>query len=408
MIADFESVLAPCTPDEVPVGESYNTQLHQPDGYSWTCVDFNNTKRASNCYRTRDPNENVAIRLIEEIVNQVEVLEFEWGQFQEESNNNMVISEEDEMDISGECCICKKNLHTRVHDNMEGIVRHHTHLPPFNFIGYAHNYCNFVTKTMFIYPVLMHNNANYDMHFVIKALPELKRRGIVTSVEIVPKSTEKYLAVILNGKIRLLDSLAFTQSSLAELVKNLRKSNYDFSITRQEFAEEIENGLSVDLILKKGVYCYERMRSLADFELTELPPQSDFYSTLTKQGISNKKYRHAQNVWNSLNMQTMGDYHDFYVRGDSAILADVMGKIRDMIYSVYEIDILHCFSLPMVSIDCMLKYTGVEIELLTDPDKELFFSKGIRGGFCSTGLSLLFFSHLASISPKPIFFSQEA
>ena len=33
--------------------------------------------------------------------------------------------------------------------------------------------------------------------------------------------------------------------------------------------------------------------------------------------ISEKDYLHVDNIWNMFKMNTMGDYHDFYLKTDS-------------------------------------------------------------------------------------------
>lgn len=40
----------------------------------------------------------------------------------------------------------------------------------------------------------------------------------------------------------------------------------------------------------------------------------------------------------------------------------------------------HYISLPQLAFDCMLKLTGVHIELMEDPDMVMFVEQNIRGG----------------------------
>ena len=46
----------------------------------------------------------------------------------------------------------------------------------------------------------------------------------------------------------------------------------------------------------------------------------------------------------------------------------------------YKLDPLHYYTAPGLSWDALLKYTKIDLELLTDMDMYLFIEKGMRGG----------------------------
>ena len=52
----------------------------------------------------------------------------------------------------------------------------------------------------------------------------------------------------------------------------------------------------------------------------------NFFSSLKNRCISEKGYFKAINVWNVFKMNTMGDYHDLYLKADVLLLAHVFGK----------------------------------------------------------------------------------
>ncbi|BFZ23189.1 hypothetical protein BsWGS_26228 [Bradybaena similaris] len=134
------------------------------------------------------------------------------------------------------------------------------------------------------------------------------------------------------------------------------------------------------LLLRKGVYPYEYVDSHDRFDETQLPPKEAFYSKLTREGISDSDYAHAQKVWKAFDCKTLGDYHDVYLKTDILLLADIFETFRNTSMRNYGLDPAHYFTLPGLSWDALLKKTKVELELLTDLDMHLFFERGKRGG----------------------------
>ena len=63
-------------------------------------------------------------------------------------------------------------------------------------------------------------------------------------------------------------------------------------------------------------------------------------------------------------VNTMGDYHDLYLRTDVLLLADVLEKFIGTCLEYYGLDPCHYFSSPGLSWDAMLKMTGIELELI--------------------------------------------
>ena len=79
-------------------------------------------------------------------------------------------------------------------------------------------------------------------------------------------------------------------------------------------------------------------------------------------------------------MNTIGDYHDLYIKTDVLLLADVFEKFIKTCLDYYGLDPCHYFSSPGLSWDAMLKVTGIELDLISDIDMHLFIEKGMRGG----------------------------
>ena len=93
----------------------------------------------------------------------------------------------------------------------------------------AHNVCNLRYKTAKDIPILFHNGAKYDYHFIIKELAE-KFKG---QFESLGENTEKYITFsvpikkelennkIISYKIRFIDSFRFMPNSLSSPADNL-------------------------------------------------------------------------------------------------------------------------------------------------------------------------------------------
>ena len=76
----------------------------------------------------------------------------------------------------------------------------------------------------------------------------------------------------------------------------------------------------------------------------------------------------------------MRGYHDFYCESDTLQLADVFENLRDRLMETYGFDVAHSYTLPGFSWKAALKYTGQELELISDREKYDFVEKDKRGG----------------------------
>ena len=107
---------------------------------------------------------------------------------------------------------------------------------------------------------------------------------------------------------------------------------------------------------------------------------SDEFDKMKPKEISDEDYEHAQKVFKDFACKNLDDYTGLYVKTDTIQLADVMENLIDVCLEKYKLDPVHYVTAASLAMDGMLKVTGVEIELLTDPDMYLFFDEGIRGG----------------------------
>ena len=79
-------------------------------------------------------------------------------------------------------------------------------------------------------------------------------------------------------------------------------------------------------------------------------------------------------------MNTVGDYHNLYLKTDVLLLTDVFEKLINTCLEYHGQDPCHYFSCPGLSWDMMLKMTKIKLEFILDIGMYLFIEKGMRGG----------------------------
>ena len=353
-------------------------QKHEPVSFSYyiKCFDDSVCEPILRTYTKEKPEDkdamDVFIQWLEEDVKAIANIK----------PKEMIFTEEDKKRFNKEteCWICRELLNNDK-------VRDHCHYTG-RYRGPAHNSCNLKYRKPKFIPVVFHNLSGYDSHLFVKKLGSPNEKE---NMDCIPNNEEKYISFSKNikvgeykdkktgevkdktFKIRFIDSFKFMGSSLEALANNLPKDAFN-NLERYYTKEEAE------LIKRKGFYPYEYMNTEERFNETQLPPKEAFYSRLSGKGITKGDYKHALNVWNVFKMKTLKEYHELYNETDVLLLADVFENFRNNNLKIYGLDPAHYFTSPGLSWDACLKITGVELELLTDPDMLLMFERCIRGG----------------------------
>ena len=263
-------------------------------------------------------------------------------------------------------------------------VRDHCHITG-KFRGSAHQECNLklrIKPENLKIPVIFHNLRGYDSHFIMQQIGEIankyayidkKRKEQPLTINVIPNNMEKYMAFMLGNHLTFIDSFQFMGSSLDKLVSNLPKDDLIYTC-------KVFKGKRLNLMSQKGVYPYDFMDSFQKFYQTELPNKDQFYSILNDQHITEDEYDHANKVWNTFMIKTMGEYHDLYLVSDVLLLTDVFENFRKTCMQYYKLDPCHYFTSPSLTWDAMLKMTNIKLELMTDIDMFQFIEKGMHGG----------------------------
>ena len=376
--ADFEALtekIQGCQPNnEKSYTEAYQKHTDCGYGYKVVCCYDDKYSKPVQIYR----GENAIHKFMENMLEEVNWCK---SKMKKHFNKPLKMTKEDEKDFQKaiKCHICDQQ-----YTDKDIRVRDHCHITG-KFRGSAHQDCNLklrIKPDNIKIPVIFHNLRGYDSHFIMQQIGEIAKKHAYKNkrgeechmnINCIPNNMEKYLAFMLGNHLVFLDSLQFMNSSLDNLIKNL--PDEAFKYTKQEFEKEQFN-----LMKQKGIYPYDHMDSFDRFNETQLPEKQDFYSILNNEHISDEQYKHAQNVWNTFNLKTMGDYHDLYLKSDILLLADVFENFRKTCLQNYKLDPCHYFTSPGLSWDAMLKMTNIKLELITDIDMFQFIEKGMRGG----------------------------
>ena len=408
--ADTESIIKPTTSPNTD-SNTVHTSTHIPCSFSYVVVRSDGKVISEKLYRGEDCMDVFFQQLEDELEEIRKDLKnarpLEMTKEEQEAHNN-----------TGKCWICDLPFRSYKDGDCHGLwkVKDHCHITG-EYRGAAHSKCNqqlridpFRTPI----PVFFHNLKNYDSHHLISAIGRTEEKTTAVtdkngqaiigkdkpvtvtdgSISAIVQNMEKLISFSW-GQFRFIDSFAFLNSSLDKLVKNTPKAN--LSITRSYIEQAKFN-----IITRKGVFPYEYMDSFDRFEETQLPPKENFYSSLSDEGITDDDYKHAQEVWDTFNCATLGDYHDIYLRTDVLLLADVFENFRKTAMVTYGLDPAHYYTLPGYSWDALLKCTNIELDQITEANMYLFIEKGLRGG-----ISMVSHRHAIANNPQMQNFNPE-
>ena len=334
--ADLECILKKIDTCQNNPDLSSTTKINQhiPSGYSiYTNCSFDKSNNKLSYYRGEDCMKRFCKDLKDHAT---KIIDFK-------KKDMIPLTKEEKANYNKEniCHICKKDF------NNDMKVKDHCHFTG-KYRGAAHNMCNLRYKIPKNIPVIFDNGSTYNYHFIIKELA-CEFDG---NFECLGENTEKYITFSVpikkridnknidrTYKIKFIDSFRFMAISLSKLVDNLTdnihndkcikcKSNLCFVNAMnetllfkcidcekeygKEFNKELlkrfsntyefcDNDLNKFLILlRKGVYPYEYTDEWDKFNEKKLPCKESFYSNLTMEDISDKDYKHANNVFENV------------------------------------------------------------------------------------------------------------
>ena len=241
---------------------------------------------------------------------------------------------------ANKCFICEKPFGN---DKNVIKVRDHCHYTG-KCRSAAHNACNLHYKIPKSIPVVFHNDSNYDFHLIIKQLAhdfkgpftclgENTEKNITFSICSFKKTDADKKPI--SYQIKFIVSFRHMPQSLSNLVDNLAELNKNLHtaalINRffNTYKLSDNNIEKFKLLLRKGVYSYEYMRSWKNFKEPVPFDEKYYYSETNDANIFDDDLEQVKKVCNAFNITNLADYHDLYVSLDVALLPDVFENYRD-------------------------------------------------------------------------------
>ena len=256
-------------------------------------------------------------------------------------------------------------------------VIHHDHaFEKNNILSFICRECNLQIKNDKKIPLYFFNGSKYDNAIILKSLTEIYKDEITISC--IGNSSEQFKSIEFKFKkmkysFKLLDISNFIKGSLSKLSKKL--SDEHKIVTKSHFPNNFE------LLKQKAHFPYEWITEENIYN-KELPPIENFYSSLKLQNINKEEYDETLRIYKELKCKNVKDYLEIYMKLDICLQADVFNFFRDIIWNQFQIDVYKYITSCSLSLDLMLKYTGVKIQLFKDITMFDFTDSSIMGGLC--------------------------
>ena len=256
-------------------------------------------------------------------------------------------------------------------------VIHHDHaFKENNILSFICHECNLQIKNNKSISIYFFNGMRYDNSIILKSLSDIYKDEI--TIKCIGNSSESFKSIDFKFKdmkysFKLLDISNFIKGSLSSLSENL-SDEYKI-ITKKHFPNNFE------LLKQKTTFPYEWLTEENLYD-KNLPSIDKFYFSLKLQNISQKEYDKTIEIFNKLKCKNVKDYLEIFMKLDVYLQADIFNVFRNTIWNKFGIDCSKYITSCSLSLDLMLKYTGVKIQLFKDITMFDYVNSSIMGGLC--------------------------
>ena len=266
--------------------------------------------------------------------------------------------------------------------------------------GVCHSSCNLILQERrTIIPVFAHNSRNYDHNLLLGELTSdlAEEMG---ECSFLPKSSNKVRTMSF-GVYKFQDSFEHLSASLQKLVTIL-PDDHDFPFLKQAGFIETEN--QSKLLRGKMPFPYEYLSGFHRLESKARPTKNDFFDTLNQTSISAEDYAKFCEIWDTFEIRTFKEMVSLYVKTDVYLLAEVLWKYSRFMYDHFHLAALKYISISGLGFDSALRWTGVELDAISDPSMYEFFTKSLTGGLACVNVKRVLCDKLPDpelLSPPP-------
>ena len=256
-------------------------------------------------------------------------------------------------------------------------VVHHDHaFDKDNILAFICRECNLQIKNDKMIPIYFFNGQKYDNSILLRPLCDIYKDEM--TLNCIGNSCESFKMIDFRFRnmkysFKLLDICNFIEGCLSKLSENLLDK--DKMITKKHFPDNFE------LLKEKACFPYEWLTKDDIFD-KELPSIDKFYSSLKLQNMSQKEYDKTIDIYKKLKCENVKDYLEIFMRLDITFQSDIFNVFRNTIWDKFEIDCSKYITSCSLSLDLMLKYTGVKVQLFKDITMFDYVDKSILGGLC--------------------------
>ena len=267
-------------------------------------------------------------------------------------------------------------INENIIENKMKVIHHDHAFEKNNILSFICRECNLQIKNNKKIPLYFFNGSKYDNTIILKSLSELCKNEM--TINCIGNSSECFKSIDFKFKnmkysFKLLDISNFIKGSLSELSKKL--SDEHKIITKRHFPNNFE------LLKQKTHFPYEWVTKENIYD-KKLPSIEDFYSSLKLQNISKEEYNNTLRIYKELKCKNVKDYLEIYMKLDICLQTDIFSVFRNIIWNQFGIDCCKYITSCSLSLDLMLKYTGVKIQLFKDITMFDFVDSSIIGGLC--------------------------